>query len=54
MVYIVREAPVTRFVIFIMIKYFSEHLQDYLLNYRITDKMKHGSIWFLSPIDEFL
>ena len=54
MVYIVREAPVTRFVIFIRIEYFSEHLLDYLLNYQITDKTKLGSIRFLLPIDEFL
>ena len=44
MVYIVREAPVTQFVIFIRIEYFSEHLLDYLLNNRITDKMKHGRV----------
>ena len=44
MVYIVRETPVTRFVIFIRIEHFSEHLLDFLLNYRITDKTKHGRV----------
>ena len=44
MFYIVREAPVTQFVIFIRIEYFREHFLDYLLNYRIMDKMKHGRV----------
>ena len=53
MVYIVGEVPFTQFVIFIRIEYFRGKVTRLFAELSVTDKMKHGSVRFLSLINKF-